>query len=176
MKFSFYLAALFAALMASSCRAQETALVNAPELPGPHLPAMAPELSVPGGGSVMTAAAAPMAVAPLPAVRSRAVGLSWTDWGLISVASTLRVLDYTTTETCMKHPQIFQEEILPNALVHNKPGFAAFEGSTVVANYFAYRSLARHHRSAVRAGQAVYDGLMGTAISINYYGIEKYLH
>jgi len=173
MKFSFYLAALLAALMASSCQAQETALVSAPELPVADLHAAASTLSGPGSGSM---AAAPFVVSSLPVPRARAAGLTWPDWGLLSVASTLRVLDYTSTETCLSHPQIFQEELLPNALVHNKPGFAAYEGSTVVANYFAYRALARHHRAAVRAGQAIYDGLMGTAVSVNYYGIEKYLH
>lgn len=165
MKFSFYRAALLAVLMASSCRAQETALVNIPEPPVP--------LSELGSGSM---AAAPFVVSSMPAPRAKAAELTWTDWGLIGVASTLRVLDYTSTETCLSHPRIFQEELLPNALVHNKAGFAAFEGSTAVANYFAYRALARHHRAAVRAGQAIYDGLMGTAVSINYYGIEKYLH
>src|SRR5581483_3051368 len=112
----------------------------------------------------------------LPAARAKATGLTWTDWGLLSIASTLRVLDYTSTETCLSRPDIFQEQLLPNALVHNKPGFAAYEGSTMVANYFAYRALARHHRAAVRAGQAIYDGLMGTAVSVNYYGIAKCLH
>ena len=173
MKFSFYLAALFAALMACSCQAQETALVNAPELPVADLHAAATAPSEPGSGSMI---AAPFVVSSMPAAPAKAGRLTWTDWGLISIASTLRVLDYTSTETCLSHPKIFQEQLLPNALVNNKPGFAAFEGSTMVANYFAYRALARRHRAAVRAGQAIYDGLMGTAVSVNYYGIEKYLH
>jgi len=153
MKFSFYLAALFAALMACSCQAQETALVNAPELPVADLHAAATAPSEPGSGSMI---AAPFVVSSMPAAPAKAGRLTWTDWGLISIASTLRVLDYTSTETCLSHPKI--------------------EGSTMVANYFAYRALARRHRAAVRAGQAIYDGLMGTAVSVNYYGIEKYLH
>lgn len=170
MKFSFYRAALLGALMASSCQAQ-TALVDAPELPLPSSASNEMRSGLRGSEPVRA-----VTVAALPAVRRGEIRLEWTDWGLIGTAAVLRVLDYTSTETCMAHPGIFQEQILPSALVDNKTTFAAFEGSTVVADYYAYRYLARHHRAAVRTGQAIYDGMMGTAVSINYYGIHKYLH
>lgn len=91
------------------------------------------------------------------------------DWASIGVAATLRVLDYTTTEKAMAYPQDFHEVLLPNGLVQNKAGFAAFEAGSVAANYYAYRWMARHgmHAFAVRA-QWIYN------LSLVYPVMENY--
>lgn len=170
MKFSFYPLALLAPLAVSPLWAQDNVLAE-----NPGLRVEPPGLSGMGGGA--TAVAFAIAPASSSAAAQPQPKLQLADWTLIGAASTMRVLDYTTTETCMAHPQIFHEVILPDALVDNKPALAAFEASTAVANYYAYRYLVRrHHRMEARAGEAIYDAMMGTAVSINYYGIEHYLH
>lgn len=86
----------------------------------------------------------------------------------------LRVLDYTTTEKAMEYPQYFHEDILPGSLVHNKAGFAAFQASTVVANYYAYRFLVHHHlRSIAIIGQYAYDSAIGFQVLENYQTLGK---
>ena len=137
-----YLIVLVAALLANGLGAQQTALVDAPA-PSASL------LAEPRGG---------LAVLPAPVAEPRAGRLSLRDWSSIGVAATLRVLDYTTTEKAMAHPQEIHEAMLPAALVRNQPGFAAFEAGTVAANYFGYRFLVRHgrRRLAFRT-QCVYD-------------------
>lgn len=171
MKSSFYLLLLITASAAWPVHAQITALMEAPDFHDG-----VPALTDPVGA----ASPSPMAIAPAVSwspANAASPRLHLADWSLISVASTFRVLDYTTTETCAAHPNLFHEDILPEALVHSKPGLASFEASTVVANYYAYRFLVRrHHGTMARVGQAIYDGMMGSAISINYYGINKYLH
>ncbi len=104
-----------------------------------------------------------------PEVRAKAPGLHLLDWTMLGAATTLRVLDYTSTEKALTEPQYYHEAMLPQALVKNKPAFAAFEGGTVAANYEAYRFLVRHNmRSLARVSQYVYVGAMTFQIAHNY--------
>lgn len=97
------------------------------------------------------------------------------DWGLVGGAAALRLLDYKSTVKCMSDPANFKEEELPNALVHNDAGFAAFEASTVVVNYYAYRLFIRHnHRTMARLGQSINLGAMAFTVGRNYYELNDY--
>jgi len=96
-------------------------------------------------------------------------GLNWLDWSGLAAAATLRGLDYYTTEKALEYPRYAHEAQLPEALVKNKPAFAAFQAGTVVLNYGAYRLLVRHNmRSLARASQFVYVGIMTGQVASNY--------
>jgi hypothetical protein len=96
------------------------------------------------------------------------------DWSMIGAASTLRALDYVTTEKGLEHPQSAHEAILPAALVKNKPAFAGFEAGSVVLNYGAYRLLVRHNlRSIARVSQYMYVAVMTGQIAKNYQVLGK---
>jgi hypothetical protein len=104
-----------------------------------------------------------------PQVQEKKPRLNLVDWSMLGAAATLRVLDYTSTEKALTEPQYYHEAMLPNALVKNKPAFAAFEAGTVAVNYEAYHFLARHNkRSLARAAQFVYVGAMTFQIAHNY--------
>ncbi|MFZ0632290.1 MAG: hypothetical protein WA399_06985 [Acidobacteriaceae bacterium] len=91
------------------------------------------------------------------------------DWSLISAASVLRVLDYTSTEKAMADPAQFREAMLPTKLVENKAAFAAFQAATVGVDYTAYRLLVRHHmRPLARVAQYVYVSGMAFQVGRNY--------
>jgi hypothetical protein len=122
-----------------------------------------------------SAAPDPFAVLPGPPVAAdKPARLNAGDWSMIGSAAALRILDYTTTEKAMAYPQYFHESVLPSALVHNKAGFAAFQGSTVVADYAAYRFLVRHHlRSIAMTGQFIYDSAMLFQVIDNYRTLGK---
>lgn len=109
------------------------------------------------------------AVAPITAVREKPPRLKLLDWSGIGAAAALRVLDYTSTEKAMEYPQYFHEDILPKALVKNKPAFAAFQASTVAVNYGAYRLLVRHNlRPLAEVSQYLYVGVMSFQVASNY--------
>jgi len=148
-------------MYAATCSAQQTAmLVNAPM----------PTAAVSGAEPESFSSSA-MGVYPVsaPQVQEKKPGLKLLDWGLLGAASTLRVLDYTSTEKALTEPQYYHEAMLPNALVKNKPAFAAFEAGTVAVNYEAYRFLIHHNkRSLARAAQYVYVGAMTFQIAHNY--------
>jgi hypothetical protein len=101
--------------------------------------------------------------------------MTFTDWSLLGAAGVFRYLDYQTTVKALSQPTIFHEVELPKALVDNHPGFAAFEVSTVAANYWVYRLLVRHgHRRLARAGQAINLGAIGGTVASNEYNLAKY--
>jgi hypothetical protein len=78
-------------------------------------------------------------------------------------------MDYTSTEKALTEPQYFHEAQLPQALVKNKPAFAAFEAGTVGVNYFGYRLLVHHNmRSLARISQYVYVSALTVQVSHNY--------
>jgi hypothetical protein len=142
--------------------AQTTMLVDAP------VPTVAMANSQPPGDPFSSSA---MGVYPVwqPQVREKPPGMNLLDWSMIGAASALRVLDFTSTEKALTEPQYFHEAILPNALVKNKPAFAAFEGGTVALNYEAYRFLVHHNkRSLARVSQYMYVGVMTFQIAHNY--------
>lgn len=157
LKHKLYLMPLLAALAVDTPGAQHTVLVNAPEPAAPVSRCAEPADSV--------------AIQPDSAgLEGRpAATLSAGDWSSIGVAATFRVLDYTTTEKAMAHPQEFHEVLLPSGLVRNRAGFAAFQASTVAVDYYAYRICIRHglRTFAVRT-QWIYN------LSLLYPVIENY--
>jgi hypothetical protein len=91
------------------------------------------------------------------------------DWSLLGASAMTRVLDFTSTEKALTEPQYFHEAILPNALVKNKPAFAAFQAGTVAVNYEAYRFLLHHNmRGIARVSQYMYVGVMTFQVAHNY--------
>ena len=153
-------------LSPAACSAQQVALADAP------LPAFSSS-ALPA----LEAAAAPAYVlTPIsaPAHRIAEPRLHLLDWSGIAAAAALRVLDYTSTEAALEHPQYLREAVLPNALVHNKPAFAAFQAGTVALNYGAYRLLIRHHlRSLARISQTVYVGILSGQVARNYQNLSR---
>jgi hypothetical protein len=145
------------------CSAQETAmLVNAP------LPSAAVSSAQPGEAFSSSAMGGVYPVRA-PQVQEQKPRMNVLDWSMLGAAATLRVLDYTSTEKALTEPQYYHEAMLPNALVKDKPAFAAFEAGTVAVNYGAYRFLVRHNRrSLARAAQYVYVGAMTFQIAHNY--------
>ncbi len=153
----------------ATCRAQQVALA------GSQPPVTLPSAPTPGPAESSSAYPDPFAVipAPQPAVH-KPPRMNLLDWSGIAAATTLRVLDYTTTEEAMAHPQYYHENILPTALVKNKPAFAAFQAGTVVLNYGAYRYLLRHNlRSLARVSQYLYVSVMAFQVSSNYQTLGK---
>jgi hypothetical protein len=90
------------------------------------------------------------------------------DWNLAGSVVATRVLDWTSTEECIRRPWCHEAE-LPNALVHNKVGFAAFEGAMSVASILPQYELTKHgHRKLAWLGQAVDVGVMAYTVNVNY--------
>ncbi|MGC2637879.1 MAG: hypothetical protein WA294_11925 [Acidobacteriaceae bacterium] len=146
---------ILAFALASPCSAQRAELADAP------MPAVA-DLA-PNGST--EASAAIMQVPPA----AQPPRLHLMDWTLLGMGATLRALDYTSTEKGLEHPQYLHEGMLPFALVHNKPAFAAFEAGTVALNFGAYRLLVRHNmRSLARISQYMYVGVMTGQVARNY--------
>jgi hypothetical protein len=109
------------------------------------------------------------------AVRPALSGLTPGDWTLLGAAAALRYLDYQTTVKTLSDPAVFHEVELPQALVDNHPGLAAFETSTVVANVWIYRLMVCHgHRRLARAGQLINLGAVGGTVAFNEYNLAKY--
>jgi hypothetical protein len=162
------LAALLLPVLALTCAAacpaqdaQNAMLVNAPV---PTETATSTPPAEPGSSSAL-------GVFPVqnPQFREQRPGMGLLDWSMLGAAATLRVLDYTSTEKALSEPQNFHEAMLPQALVKNKPAFAAFEAGTVGLNYAAYRFLVRHDkRSLARASQYLYVGIMTFQVAHNY--------
>ncbi|MGA7522996.1 MAG: hypothetical protein WBW84_10970 [Acidobacteriaceae bacterium] len=118
---------------------------------------------------------AAVTLAPPRADRPALPGMTVVDWNLLGAAAAFRTLDYQTTVKALSDPAVFHEAELPQALVDNHPGFAAFEVSTVVVNYWIYRELVRHgHRRLARAGQLINLGAIGGTVASNEYNLAKY--
>lgn len=116
----------------------------------------------------------PVARTPHPAAEQKP-RLHFLDWSLIGAAAVLRGLDYTSTESALARPQYFHEDVLPSALVENKPAFAAFQAGTVAVNYEAYKFLVRHNRrSLARLSQYMYVGIMTFQVAHNYQTLSNY--
>lgn len=145
--------ALLATLAAVPALAQQAGLVDAPTPVSPAEGARSSE----GGGLLTTRVVRPLS----PALRPG-------DWLLVGAAVPLRVFDYRTTEECLSR-QSCREVMLPRSLVGNHAGFAAFEAGTVVATYYLYRVLVRHHHSAIaRVGQSINLSALGWTVENNY--------
>lgn len=154
---------LFFALSTLTSQSQQIALLNAPE-PTIGVSSSAAE---PGSSAVMPVSTRPYF--------NEQKGFAAQDWSLLGAAAALRFLDYKSTVKCMSDPSNFQEVELPQALVHNRPALGAFEASTVVANYYAYRMfVTRRHRNMARMGQYVNIGAMAWTVGRNYYELNEF--
>jgi hypothetical protein len=160
------LAAVLACSFVVPCHAQgSSSLVSSSlvEAPTPVESGATAQPGDPGG---------PMGVYPVeraPEASEKGPRLNALDWSMLGAAASLRVLDFTSTEKALSEPQYFHEAILPQALVKNKPAFAAFQAGTVALNYEAYRLLVRHHmRSLAQVSQYVYVGAMTFQVAHNY--------
>jgi hypothetical protein len=125
---------LLLVVSASTCLSQESGLVNAPEA------AMdATNVAKPGVAAIV----------PVRQPIMKGEKLNAFDWSLLGAVAGLRFLDYRTTVQFTRDPAHFREVELPAKLVDNRPALAAFEASTVVADYFVYRALVVHHHQRV---------------------------
>jgi hypothetical protein len=151
---------------AAPVTAQQMGMIDAPD------PAMYASVSLAEPAPVSSAAVMP--VPSRPFVRQPQT-FGALDWGLLGGSALFRFLDYKSTVKCMSDPANFHEVELPNALVHNDPGFAAFEASTVAVNYYAYRLFLKHHHPAMaRLGQSINLAAMGWTVGRNYYELQEY--
>lgn len=145
--------AFLAVLAAVPALAQQASLLDAPTPASPAYGARSSE-----GGIILATRS------PLPSPPAFRPG----DWLLVGAAVPLRFFDYRTTEECLSRRSC-REVMLPRSLVGSHAGFAAFEAGTVVANYYVYRVLVRHHHSAIaRVGQAINLGALGWTVENNY--------
>jgi hypothetical protein len=157
--FAVLLLPVLALTLVARSSAQTAMLVDAPN------PAVESRSSLPPGDPVNGA----MGVYAVQTPAAEAPRMNAMDWSLIGAAATLRVLDYTSTESAMARPQLFHEGMLPQKLVNNKAAFAAFEADMVGINYLGYRLLVRHHmRSLALVSQYVYVGAMTFQVAHNY--------
>jgi len=175
MKTLCYPLSLIVLMCAAHGSAQQIALVNAP-VPAPAaLRGEAPSAIERESSSLLEPGSSAIMPVPVrPAIDPR-IRFAAQDWVLLGSVAALRFGDYKSTVKAVSDPANFREVELPQALVHNKPGFAAFETSTVVANYYAYRFFVRRdHRTLARLGQYVNIGCVAWTVGNNYYGLQKY--
>jgi hypothetical protein len=93
------------------------------------------------------------------------------DWTLAGSIATARFLDWTSTEECGRRPYgQCHEANLPNALVHNKVGFALYETACTAGLVLAQYELTKlGHRRLARIGQAVDFALTAHTVVHNYH-------
>jgi hypothetical protein len=90
------------------------------------------------------------------------------DWSLAGSVVATHLIDFTSTETCIS-TLVCHEAILPNALVHSKPAFMAYELGTASLEILAQYELSRHgHRTIARIAQAVNISLTARTVEHNY--------
>jgi hypothetical protein len=94
-----------------------------------------------------------------------------TDWTLAGSIAASRALDWTSTEECGRRPYVeCHEANLPNALVHDKVGFALYETACTAGLVFAQYELTKlGHRRLARIGQAVDFALTAHTVVHNYH-------
>jgi hypothetical protein len=85
-----------------------------------------------------------------------------------------RALDWASTEECLRRSWCHEGE-LPNALVHSKPGLAAFEASMAALGIYAQHEIGKHgHRRLAIMGQVVSSSLILGQDAYNYYVDKSY--
>jgi hypothetical protein len=111
----------------------------------------------------------PLPSAPKPAaVKSHLFGTF--DWTLAGSVVVARVLDWTSTEECLRRPWCREVE-LPTVLVNNKFGSRPLRPLSVVSGFsiLAQYEMARHgHRRLARRGQTIDVGSIGYSVLHNY--------
>jgi hypothetical protein len=111
---------------------------------------------------------------------------SLVDYSLVTSLVAAHAADWITTEKCLRtseaqvragHSGICHEALLPNALVENKAGFAAYEATTAGAEiYTQYLLEKHHHRRIARLAQVA--NIAGTAyvVAHNYHTVKVASH
>ena len=85
-----------------------------------------------------------------------------------------RALDWASTQECLRRSWCHEGE-LPNALVHSKPGLAAFEASMSALGIFAQHEMGKHgHRKLAIVGQVVCSSMILGQDAYNYYVDKSY--
>jgi hypothetical protein len=108
------------------------------------------------------------------------------DYSLVMSLVASHAADYITTEKCLRtsqvqeragYPGVCHEALLPNALIENKPAFAAYEATTAGAEIYAqYLMEKHHHRRIARLAQLA--NIAGTTyvVAHNYHNVEVASH
>jgi hypothetical protein len=93
-----------------------------------------------------------------------------TDWALAGGIVAGRALDWSSTEECIRRPYAqCHEGSLPNALVHDKTAFAAYETVSAAGLIYAqYRLTRMGHKRIARTLQFVNFVYMGRVVEKNY--------
>ena len=93
-----------------------------------------------------------------------------TDYALAGGVAASHLLDWASTEECIRRPYAqCHEAQLPNALVHNKVGFAAYETTTAAAETFGQYELTRlGHRKLARFVQSLNITVSFAVVAHNY--------
>lgn len=95
--------------------------------------------------------------------------LTRTEFALVVMDAGARAMDWVSTEECQRRPWSCHEAELPTALVRNKAGFAALEGSEVAAEaLLAHLLHKRHHDRLAELGQSVEIGCVTATVLHNY--------
>jgi hypothetical protein len=162
-------------LSATSLRAQQLAFFNPPAAASAPVVGSVPAALTGESTSLIDPGASAIMLVPARAAFNPRTRYAAEDWGELGAIAALRFGDYKSTVKALSDPANFHEAELPNALVHDHPGFAAFEAGTVVVNYYAYRFLVRRdHRTLARLGQYVNIGCVAWTVGNNYYGLHKF--
>jgi hypothetical protein len=92
------------------------------------------------------------------------------DYSLAATIVSERVLDFTSTEQCIRRPAAQCHEVeLPSALVRNKAAFATFEVGTASLSLFEQIYLTKHgHRTMAHVVQGANAAFMGFVVTHNY--------
>jgi hypothetical protein len=81
------------------------------------------------------------------------------DWTVAADVVAVNVLDFTSTERGLAHPDRFRETVLPQSLVHNEAAFIAYKAGITSLEILGQWELSRHgHRKLARIAQAAVIG------------------
>jgi hypothetical protein len=124
-----------------------------------------------------------------PAIRPMRPGLlqrSWVDYSLWVSVVGVHTADWITTEKCVHVSQVQEaagylgichESFLPQDLVENKAGFAAYEAATAGAEIYAQYLLEKHHHVRIaRVAQLANIVASGFVVAHNYHAAETAAH
>lgn len=125
----------------------------------------------------------PPSIAP---IRSGMLDRPWVDYTLWASVVGVHAADYITTEKCVHTSQVQEaagyagichEALLPDALVENKAGFAAYEAATAGAEIYLQVLLEKHHHARI-ARIAQLANVVGSAFVVahNYHNAEVASH
>jgi hypothetical protein len=127
-------------------------------------------IAVPVHGESLPSAPVPVSASANTANQANAPVFHLTDWALSGGIVAGRALDWSSTEECIRRPWgQCHEGSLPNALVHNRVAFAAYETASAAGLiYTQYRLTRMGHRRIARTVQFVDFVYMGRVVEKNY--------